>query len=275
MGTKQRPSRVKQVLAGLGLAVKCAKNVANASNPISMKNRVERINMILETIKKKRITSNSTARYYALDECNINQLNLEDDVYVGLPGVDVFKKGHYSITTESLSLILLVDSQATIIHYEIFHNKSEGATDYHRIESFLNSAARKLNNKGKLTLFLDNAGPHAAVFKHTQVSKTWDPMWSPTCTPEANLAEYFFASYKAALIDALGNVNHTMKGPEWEIYNDNFLVKWVKNHGVPQTILTHIQDYLIDLSEVKGDLQELSLKYAGYKSFDDYFNRLD
>lgn len=282
--TRITPAKVIKALHNMKIQVKRSKNVANAENQVSCARRLARAIDLLKYLEDHKISAESTKRMYFMDESCINQLQIEDDKYLSPRGVNVYKKHHGTIQTESLTLLLMVDDCGQIIHWEVYRNLADGATSAPRVKNFLTAAYSKIprTQRGLLPLFLDNAPAHAKAFKDAKdeegllpIDKQWLPLYAPSCTPESNVAEYFFANYKHCLRDALSKHIGTMKGSEWIDFNTKLVKVWESTISANRGTFEHIQAYLQRLILAKGNLQVEALLREGYHSEQELKDSLD
>lgn len=261
---------VKSVLRSYKIYCVASKNVANAENVNSCKNRLDRCKKIDAIFEELGIREGSRRIILFFDECCFNQLGLEDEQYLSPHGVDVYKLHHHTTHTESLSLLLLVDSNSKIIHSELFNNTLHGATNDQRVISFLANARRKLPS-GVQYLYLDNAPCHKKAFNEkrtdnpaTLLQKNWNPIWAPSCTPESNLAEFFFRSLKAYVRLKLLKSKHTMKGPEWLKFVQLCYNEWSSTNPTDPSKIDYIRAYNHRLILCGGNIQSEAIRRAGY-----------
>jgi len=152
-------------------------------------------------------------------ECKLNQLCIQDDLYLCPFGVDVYKPDHPTVTTQSMSYLLMVDSDSKVVYSELHNNKADGTTDYKRILSFFANALKclpKLEFGSKDLVYLDKCGAHVKAFNNKKdvhgpqvnlVRGAFQTIPAPSCTPESNLAEFFFRSLKLFVAKKLFTCN--------------------------------------------------------------------
>jgi hypothetical protein len=156
---------------------------------------------------------------------------------------------------------------------------------------FLEEASRVLTIhgiSGQKLLYLDNAGAHRRALasnlrdkKHKEYATNikyadrqdalrakWQVLWAPSCTPESNMAEFFFRSVKEHIATQLNDLHETLQGPQWTSFVGEQVEKWIQTVPLKQLTLTHITDYLRRVIEVKGDLQQEAIRAAQFHDFD-------
>ena len=302
MGTKNVTKKaVKEALRLVGVRVVNAKNVANAENPKSKENRVKNAQYFLETIKRKGIGVANGPRLFFFDSCNFNQLKIDDVQCLSPQKVEVYKPSHHTITTESVTMMLLVDHYGEIHHWELWHTREDGTTDYKRVIEFFEAAGKQdsvKKIKGQKLVYLDNAGSHkkallsslekippkatakveaehhAYLPRQNAVKKKWSPIWAPSCTPESNLAEFFFRTLKASVSRALQKTFRTMTGPEWKDFLSGAVTVWLHTRPISSSTLGHIIDYLERVVACEGDLQEEAIRRKQFANREDFINTI-
>lgn len=297
-GSKNNVTKVgvKKILKHMGVYVVQASNVANAEKPKSCKNRLERAQVLLQLIQDRKIGQPGGSNMYFYDECNINQLAIQDDECLSPFGVQPFREGHHTITTESLTLQLIVDDCSRVHHWKLIRNVTEGSTDFRKVIEFLEEFVEYMHWTTKdppIPFYLDNAPIHVRALKtrlddpyhkQYQMCLPWSPrqlqlqqqlecIWAPSCTPEGNLAEFFFRSFKAQLKKALGSLRTTLKGDAWLNFVKMKLEEWFSNPPLQDTILQHIVAYMKRLVTAKGNLKVEAILAAGFANVEEFKNK--
>ena len=281
---------IKACLNHLGVSTLKAKRIPRVMDEANKRDRVKCATFFLKTITElkleqgndpNKMNENAPVMYF-LDECSINQADLEDLLCLAPFHIQPFHPACHSITTESVSLILLVDQWGRICHYELRNTAESGANKSSHIIKFLTDALQtplvKKHHDHKI-LYLDNAGIHKKAFKPVDqikdenkkplqpkvkemienVQKSWETLWSPCYTPESNLAEYFFRSLKVQIEHGLETTFHTMKRAEWNAFVKDQFEIWQSTNPLSMSTLDHILDFMHGLIKCDGDLQEQAI----------------
>jgi len=281
----------ENVLKELHVSILDSSNVANAEKRSSCENRVRNAKFALEEIKSCGIKPGGKKLIYFLGSCSINQLQIEDVQCLAPYGIKPFRPSHHTITTQSVTMMLLVNSNAEIVYWRLWNAKTDGSTSFKRVMEFLEEASRVLTIhgiSGQKLLYLDNAGAHRRALasnlrdkKHKEYATNikyadrqnalrakWQVLWAPSCTPESNMAEFFFRSVKEHIATQLNDLHETLQGPQWTSFVGEQVEKWIQTVPLKQLTLTHITDYLRRVIEVKGDLQQEAIRAAQFHDFD-------
>ena len=284
---------VKKILKQMDIRVVQASNVANAMNPKSCKSRVDRAQVLLQLIEDRKIGQPGGGNMYFYDECNINQLAIEDDECLSPFGVQPFREGHHTITTESLTLQLIVDDCSRVHHWKLIRHATEGSTDFRKVIEFLEEFVEYMRWTPKdqpIPLYLDNAPIHVRALqtplddpthKQYKMSLPWRPrqlqlqeqlecIWAPSCTPEGNIAEFFFRSFKSELKKALSHLRGTLKGAAWLDFVKMELKAWLSNPPLEDTILQHVVAYMKRLVTAEGNLVVEAILAAGFNDVEEF-----
>lgn len=209
-----------------------------------------------------------------MDECNLNQLSLQNNTVVGPSNVEIYRTNHKTVVTESLTLMLLVDHKCNVVHHHLYHNKVNGATNAARVAEFLHEAEAKILTTGTYPLFLNDAPAYRSAFKQSRDLDKWQPLWAAPSTPETNLAEFFFRELKHKLSRDTNSIGETLTGPKWFKRVKEYIEKWVLDPGVKTTQYDHCIEFMKDVSEHKGDLQKVALAKQNLETMDDALDSL-
>ena len=295
-----RPKIVKEALAQFGVSVKVAKNVACVFDEESRNNRARNADYFCQEAKRIGIdqkvppftTPYNEPVLLFMDECSINQADLDNLECLSPLGIPPFHKHAHSVTTESVSLMLVVDQWGQVVHYKLRNTTQAGSHKYNDVVDFFEEAlilpAMK-NFRGEKNLYLDNAACHKKAFKPRDQFKASDPnkpteemfkkmeniqkkfkiLWAPAYTPESNLAEYCFRSLKSSIIKHLNNQYYKQKGPEWTRTIISVVQIWILEQKISSTTTQHIVQFMKDLVKCGGDLQEEMAKRRNFGSLDE------
>lgn len=285
---------VKDILRHAKVHTVAAKNVANAATPKHCKKRVTDATGILQFMRSKKIKYRSKSVFYFLDECSLNQLIMEKNCFLSPRGVTVYKDEHYSIRTESLSLLLIVDTNMEVVKWLLRRNKSlsesqkakgeKKGTTWKVITDFLYEAIDEVGGKSA-NIYMDNVACHKKAFgptlddnsygeKKKAMLKFWKNIQAPACTPESNLVEYFFADLKNVLKTKLDTVTNTMSGKQWFEFVYKVVKEWAPSANVSPDTLGHIENYLHALIAAGGNLQKEAIRSAGFANDQDLFDSI-
>lgn len=281
---------IERCLNEMNVFINKSSNVCNVDNPVLNAKRVERCQTFLNAMKELKIGEDGDDELYFYDEANVNQLHIEKFESLSPFGIKAFRKHHNSITTESVTLQLIVNSKKEIVYYRTLLVKTDGTTDYRKVIDFLEEFLTKIETKGKSVVYLDNAGCHTRAIngnlskgtkKQIELGKPYIKpqedlkkklffIWAPSCTPESNLAEYCFRSFKAYLKSCLLGSRITRTGVQWKKFVDDELEKWKGHTKLQGDILTHITTFTQRLIDAGGDLQVEAVLAKGYVDMEDF-----
>lgn len=237
-------------LAKINVKLKKAKNVTNATNPKTCLQRVQKAKAVLDILEDD--DPNKVVLF--IDEASNNQVKIQQARYLTRKGHNAYRENWNSAVTASATLQFCLTASGEYVH----HNFLTGGCRFDNVLSFIEECVSNYPANTPITIVLDNAPSHIKMIKHAQALRNVTFQTLPPCTPDSNLVEYAFSSWKAFFKRDLTTKNYgTMKPGIWLQHCKATFVNWKDQFRLSIGVFDYLSNYLQNLIEAEGNLEIL------------------